>query len=327
MFPVFWQVGISNAKRKNSMPNRILREGILTSERVASLNWAEEVFFRRLMSVVDDYGRYTANPKLIRAACYPLVVDKVSDADINKWMAKCVEAGLVSVYSVSADADDQKGSPRCGKPAGVSQSLQKQYVQLHNFRQQTRTTASKYPPMTGDCTESPDKRLADDSQVTSTRLADDSHTSTVFGDGDGDVYEDVKKSKPKKEAGEFVLPDWIDQGHWDAWRSHPKLKNASDKQKSVAVEKLRKWKDAGEDYAGALENAAASGYQGLFLPDKQQKTARKPSQNSETFRERDARLAAERMYEFAPGIARKTAQSQRTITVEDEANVIAITGY
>lgn len=309
------------------MPNRILREGILTSERVASLNWAEEVFYRRLMSVVDDYGRYTANPKLIRAACYPLIVDKVSDADINKWMAKCAEAGLVSVYSVSADADDQKGSPRCGKPAGVSQSLQKQYVQLHNFRQQTRTTASKYPPMTGDCEKTPSTRLADDSHTTSERLADDSHTSTVFGDGDGGVYEDVKKSKPKKEAETFTqpfaLPDWINASHWDAWRSHPKLKNASDKQKSVAVEKLRNWRDAGEDYAGALENAAASGYQGLFLPDNGK---RKVTQSTESFRERDDRLASERMSEFAPGIARKTAQSQRTITVEDE-NVIAINGY
>lgn len=303
MFSVFWQVGISNAKRKNSMPNRILREGILTSERVASLNWAEEVFFRRLMSVVDDYGRYTANPKLIRAACYPLIIDKVSDADVGKWLAKCAEAALVSVYPATDG---------------------KRYLQINNFRQQTRSAASKYPAITGECSESPDKRLANDSQATSTRLANDSHTSTVFGDGDGDVYEDGKKSKPKKDAGEFALPDWINQSHWDAWRSHPKLKNASDKQKSVAIEKLRNWRDAGEDYAGALENAAASGYQGLFLPDSGK---RKPAQNSESFRERDARLAAERMSEFAPGIARKTAQSQRTITVEDEQNVIAITGY
>ena len=48
------------------MPNRILREGILTSERIERLDWAEEVFYRRVMSVVDDYGRYYARPALLR---------------------------------------------------------------------------------------------------------------------------------------------------------------------------------------------------------------------------------------------------------------------
>ena len=80
------------------MPNRILREGILTSEAVNSLNWAEEVFYRRLHSVVDDFGRYYAAPKLLRAACYPLHIDKVSDSDIGKWLTACVTAALVRVY-------------------------------------------------------------------------------------------------------------------------------------------------------------------------------------------------------------------------------------
>jgi hypothetical protein len=34
----------------------------------------------------------------------------------------------------------------------------------------------------------------------------------------------------------------------------------------LAVKKLKAWKDEGFDYAGALENAATGGYQGLFLP-------------------------------------------------------------
>ena len=56
------------------MPNRVIREGILTSERIEMLGWAEEVFYRRLMSVVDDFGRYYARPALLRAACYPLLL-------------------------------------------------------------------------------------------------------------------------------------------------------------------------------------------------------------------------------------------------------------
>lgn len=33
------------------------------------------------------------------------------------------------------------------------------------------------------------------------------------------------------------------------------------------VEKLRKWKESGQDYSTALETAAINGYTGLFLPD------------------------------------------------------------
>ena len=36
------------------MPTRILRDGILTSERVNLLDWEAEVFYRRLLSVGDD---------------------------------------------------------------------------------------------------------------------------------------------------------------------------------------------------------------------------------------------------------------------------------
>jgi hypothetical protein len=39
------------------MPSRLLREGILDSEAVNALSFAAEVFYRRLMSVVDDFGR------------------------------------------------------------------------------------------------------------------------------------------------------------------------------------------------------------------------------------------------------------------------------
>jgi hypothetical protein len=42
----------------------------------------------------------------------------------------------------------------------------------------------------------------------------------------------------------------------------------------MSVDKLAAWRDAGEDFAGALENAAIGGNQGLFLPNRpQQRTA------------------------------------------------------
>ena len=107
----------------SQVPNRILREAILGSEKMAALNWQEEVFYRRLMSIVDDYGRYEANPQLLRARCYPLQTDAVRAADITRWMAACQKSGLILCYEVSG---------KC-------------YLEITNFQQQQRS-ASKYPP-------------------------------------------------------------------------------------------------------------------------------------------------------------------------------------
>ena len=107
----------------SDMPNRIVREAILTSERVAALAWPEEVFYRRLMSIVDDYGRCEAHPQLLRSKCYPLQTDQVRAADITRWMAACQKAGVILCYEVD----------------------RKQYLEVLNFGQQQRS-ASKCPP-------------------------------------------------------------------------------------------------------------------------------------------------------------------------------------
>lgn len=112
------------------MPNRILREGILTSARISKLSWAEECFYRRLMSVVDDFGRYYADAGLLRAACYPRQLNKVSDSDIEKWLRACADAALVRVYP----AEDGE-----------------RYLELLDFKQQARAKASKFPGMRSGC--------------------------------------------------------------------------------------------------------------------------------------------------------------------------------
>lgn len=142
------------------MPSRILREGILSSERIAVLGWPEEVFYRRLMSVVDDFGRYYAHPSLLHAALYPLQLNKVSDSDIGKWLTSCVNAALVRVYPASDG---------------------KRYLEVLDFRQQVRAKESKFPGFDPQLQGGPP---ADVAHVRSKRVAD--APVFVFGDGDGD---------------------------------------------------------------------------------------------------------------------------------------------
>jgi len=107
------------------MPNRIIRDAILSSEKMALLGWPEEVFYRRLMSIVDDYGRAEANLQLLRSRCYPLQTDLVRVADISRWMAACQKAGLILHYELEG----------------------KQYLEIVKFQQQTRSP-SKWPSPT-----------------------------------------------------------------------------------------------------------------------------------------------------------------------------------
>ena len=82
------------------MPNRILRDGILTSERVDMLSSEAEVFYRRLMSVVDDYGRYYANPSILIAHCYPLKIGQITIEQIENMLTAIESFGLIQRYQV-----------------------------------------------------------------------------------------------------------------------------------------------------------------------------------------------------------------------------------
>lgn len=163
------------------MPTRILRDGILTSELVAKLNWAEEVFYRRLMSVTDDHGRFYANPMLLRASCYPLHLDKVSDVDVGKWLTSCVTAGLVSVYPASDG---------------------KRYLQIERFNQRVQSK-SKFP--------APDGSLRD-----STVVHGEPPESTALV-GDGVVVEGGNRRKTSRSVKTTLPDDFGLTAELEAW--------------------------------------------------------------------------------------------------------------
>ena len=84
------------------MPVRLLRESILDSAAVSSLSAHAEVFYRRLMSVVDDFGRFDGRAAVLRCRLYPLKIDSIREADITRWIAECETAGLIALYEVDS---------------------------------------------------------------------------------------------------------------------------------------------------------------------------------------------------------------------------------
>jgi len=154
---------------------------------VNKLTCEEEVFYRRLLNVVDDYGRFYANPSLLLAACYPLKLDTVNISDIEKWLK-----ALVDVRGIP---EDKIGLIIVYKARGTK------YLQVVNFKQQLRTP-SKFP-------EPPDINCyANDEQMHSKCIAND-HVSVsvsegvVEGEGEGVFEYGAPKNTGVKSTGSF----------------------------------------------------------------------------------------------------------------------------
>lgn len=107
------------------MPNRILREGIIDSDRVDQLSWAAECFYRRLHSLVDDYGCFDGRLSILKSKLYPTEKKQavVSLPDIGKWLKESEAAGLVRCYESQ------------GKP----------YIVVLDFNQTVRIKKRKFP--------------------------------------------------------------------------------------------------------------------------------------------------------------------------------------
>jgi hypothetical protein len=118
------------------MPNRIIREGIISSRRMAALSDSAEILYRRLMSVVDDYGRCEADPDLIRARCFPL--------QLEKWTVQRIASAMAEL---TVNHGEQPWSTvNCGEPPLISvySTKNKNYLQINNFGQRIQAKA-KFP--------------------------------------------------------------------------------------------------------------------------------------------------------------------------------------
>lgn len=100
------------------MPSRLLRESILDSEAVNLLSPRAEVFYRRLMSIVDDFGRFDGRTMVLRTRLFPLQLASITDAEIWEWLDECERHGLIRRYTVGAKpylVMHKLGTPRAKK--------------------------------------------------------------------------------------------------------------------------------------------------------------------------------------------------------------------
>jgi hypothetical protein len=222
------------------MPNRILRD-CCDSEPVNKLTCQSERFFYRLIMKVDDYGRQSASPKLLRPMMFPLLLEQVREADLQRWLAECEKAGLIRLYTVNG----------------------KEYLEIVNFRQRLRVKrASKCPDPSYD------------GQMTVTRPTDDSHATarsececgSECADGIPPVggLPDSVSDDPLQLPSDLNKPAlskaWAD---WLAYRAERKPK-VTPRSANRCFADFRQWGEQAS--VEAIHLAIRNGWQGLFAP-------------------------------------------------------------
>jgi len=144
------------------MPNRELREAIRTSEKAAVLSDSAFRLFVLLLSAADDFGRFHADARLVRAACYPF--DTHTLAAVDTALSELSDKEMVVTYAVAG----------------------RDYLEILQWKQRRRANASKYPDprdlglMTDEC-------LTDDGQSQDIRAR--GARSEERGANDGEVTE------------------------------------------------------------------------------------------------------------------------------------------
>jgi hypothetical protein len=190
------------------MPDRLVREKILDSDRVNRLSFGAEVFYRRLMSIADDFGRYEARIPALRGNLYPVRFDDITLRDVEGWLKECVDNELLLLYNVDG----------------------RDYIEIHNFRQRLRSMKSKYPPPSaGEC-------LTHGRQMTVTCQTNDGHPpdgcqSSAGEEKGSESGREEKRSEEK--GGEEEAPDGA--GAATPPPSPPQGENRKQKQEAMLV--------------------------------------------------------------------------------------------
>ena len=80
------------------MPSRYLRESITTSDNFNRLSFEAQAFVIRLLVTVDDYGRYHGESCLLRGVLFPMMLDRVSDAEVLRMRDEAASEEMIRVY-------------------------------------------------------------------------------------------------------------------------------------------------------------------------------------------------------------------------------------
>jgi len=104
------------------MPQRFLRPGITNSERWNSVPFEAQSFFIRILTLVDDFGRFDARIAILHGQCFALRPD-IKPQRTAALRSELQRTKLIEVYEVDG----------------------REYLQITQWQERARTEKSKFP--------------------------------------------------------------------------------------------------------------------------------------------------------------------------------------
>ena len=85
------------------MPNRIIKESIRTSKKVNNLSDFQFRFWIYLITYVDDYGRGSADPEILRGFVFPRRKG-ITEEQISQSLQALANSGMINLYEVDGES-------------------------------------------------------------------------------------------------------------------------------------------------------------------------------------------------------------------------------
>jgi len=188
-----------------TMPDRILRDELLTSERYWSVSIEAQRLFVHLVLCVDDTARFSGKNYTIRAACYP--GQSVDPGKLEKLLLELVDTDLVRLYTVGMD----------------------RFIFLPRSKQRLRYVRSRYPAPPNEIndislkksvlSQSKDglksaevkrreEKRSEEKELICTEPAKDRRSALVIGEGD--VIQTLPSTKGEVEVRKSWVMEMID---------------------------------------------------------------------------------------------------------------------
>lgn len=187
------------------MPVRFLRPGLTTSEKWNSLDWMSQSFYVRLITLVDDYGRYEANTLLLKSHAFPLTND-INCKQVFNMCENIQKAGLAMFYT---------------------NELGKNYLQLTNWHEKPRSEP-KYPEFDNTCKQmftyaincSPPKPSPSPSPSPYDYTEDFKKAWNEYPNksNKSEAFKSWKRLKPNEELQSIIFKAIQDQKKWEQWK-------------------------------------------------------------------------------------------------------------
>lgn len=176
------------------MPNRIIKESALTSRSLNGCSPEAERLFWRLILIADDFGRFDAEPVVVRSRCFPLLADAIKSNQVDKWIIELAQFDLVRLYFIEQNK------------YGFFPAWEK--------HQQKRALKSKYPEPLADaiiCKQMQSNVLVSETEIVLRDRDRDRHSQPLsLASGFGEFWTLYPKKKSKgdaEKAWKSIKPD------------------------------------------------------------------------------------------------------------------------